>query len=552
MSSRRRKMWLQPRRAARRPAILAFCGWALAALPALAQGLPPSEAAEALATLSATAPGTPTAPAPTAQTAQPAPRPAPVAFTLRSVSFTGPSGYFSQAELLSVVEPYIGRQFTVASSTTLAEAINAAYQARGIDLAQAQVVGVSPVTGRVTIDLFEARLGAVRYVAERAAPRYLAMRTGLSRGDLADTRRIARRLERLALTDGVLADAAFAPGAAPGTTDLTVTLAEPAPTSTELRVDNYGEAGTGAVQAGVGFRINNLTGWNDPLSIEVTISQGARSVALGYARTVSAAGTIVGVNGSFATTRSITGPDRTSQTMSLGASVSHPLALSLTRELWASFSAEGFDETATTAAVPSADQSGIGATLALNGSHVFEDLPITSAAWSLSARAGRYDDAIRGATGLGFAAVAASVQVDAALGDWGRIVASGAGQFATADLPTRYDFAVTSPFAVPGYGIGLSQGATGYWARVQLEAAQPLAIGDGFALQPYGFAALGEAFDNPGGGWVGQGLAAGVGAGVTGQIGDNVSFDAQVARSLTTVLGQGPGWDFRAGLSVRF
>lgn len=543
---------LRPARGAR-AALLALAMGGMLAGPATAQGLPPSDAAEALATLSANAPGAP-ATAPAGAPAVRAPRPAPVVFTLRKVAFTGPSGYFSEAELAAIVQPLLGRRFAAGGTAEVAEAVNATYAAAGIDLALAQVVRVDPARGAVTLDLFEARLGDVRYVAARASPAYLALRTGFRRGDLADTRRIASRLERLALTDGVLADAGFAPGAEPGSTDLTVTLAEPPATTTELRIDNFGETGTGALRGVLGFRLNNLTGWNDPLALDVTLSQGVRSGTIAYARTVGASGTAIGVTGAYATSDSVSGPARSSRTMSLGANIAHPLRVSLAQETWLDASAEYFDETATTLGTLSADQSGIGAALVLSGSHRWDDALVSSAAWSLSGRFGTYDDAVRAATGLGFAAIGASARVDTALGDWGWLVASGAAQYAlTPDLPTRYDFAVTSPYAVPGYGIGLSQGPSGYWGRLQIEAAEAWNLGGGVSLSPYAFAALGEAFDPAaGGGWTGQGLAVSAGGGLSGALGERVSFDLQIARSFTTVLGQAPGWDIRAGLSMRF
>lgn len=537
------------RSALRAGALGLACTWSL---PAAGQGLAPSDVARALAELAESAP---TGPAP-ADRLTAAVRPDPVvatSFTLRDVAFTGPSGYFSAEALDRIVGPWLGTQMTAKSAQALAAAVNAAYQARGADLAQAQVVAVDAGAGQVTLELFEARLGAVSYQARRASPAYLAMRTGLRRGDLADTRRIAERLERLALTDGVLADVGFSPGSTAGTTDLTVALAEPPVTTTELRVDNYGEAGTGALRGLMSFRINNLTGWNDPLSLDLTLLQGARAIVGSYSRTVSAAGTVLGATASYQTTNSITGPTRSSWSRSVAASVAQPLALSVDRQIWLSASAELFAEQATTLGFTSADQSGFFATLSLSGDHSWEDGWLARAGWSLAASAGRYDDGVLAASGLGFASLAASAQLEAPLGTWGRLVALGAGQMTPGGtLPSRLGFTVTSPLAVPGYDIGLSQGAAGYWGRLQIEAAQPLPLPDAIDLRPYAFGAVGEAFDFAGAGWVGQGQAAALGLGLSGAIGETLSFDAQLGRSLTPVLGNGPGWALRAGLSARF
>lgn len=531
-----------------------LCGAVLSAAlwagQALSQGLPPSEAATALARLSAGAPG---AAAPAA-TRAPLPRRTAVPFVLREVRFTGPSGYVPTKRLQQVVAGFIGRQMHPAEVGAIADAVTAFYRAEGIDLAQGQLAGVDPSRGVVTIRPFEARLGQLDYSARQASPAYLDYRLGLRPGDLADTRAIARRLERLTMTDGVLVDAAFAPGAAAGETDLALSLQEQPATSTVLRLDNYGDAATGEARALLSFRLNSLSGWNDPLAMDLLASEGSRSATLSYARTVTPSGGRLGVALSAERTRNVSGPRRRSDTRSMTLSYNHPLLLETQAALWATAALDVYEERVRTVGVVTANQSGWSLALGLSGSLRAPDRPLRQAGWSLGLTLGQFDDAVRGLDGLSHQALLASGRLEWSLADRAYAVLSAAAQLPLTDeTPSRGQFAITSPYAVPGYPSGMSEGDGGYWARVQIETAQalPLRWAD---LRPYVLGAVGEAWDRGPGGRAWQGLASSAGVGLSGLVADKASFDLTLAKPFTRVLGQGgrDDWSLHAALPYRF
>lgn len=515
---------------------------ALVAPNASAQGLPPSDAASALAELAARSP-------------QAAPRPVfqPLRFTLRRVVFPGASAYFKQAALDAAVAPFIGRRLRSGGAQAIADAVNALYRAEGIDLAIAQVAGIDPGRGTVAIDLFEARLGRVDYRSERTRPAYLRFRLGVEEGELADTRVIAERLERLWLTDRLRAEADFSPGAMPGRTDLTMSFDDPPPLAASLRFDNYGEAATGAARASASLRINSLTGWGDPLALDMMTSEGARSATLTYSRTVTPGGGQLAASISGQHSDTLSAPVVTSETVSAGLIYAHPLTLAEDRSLWVTFGVDRYDETTEVAGAVTADQSGWSLTLGANGARSF-DRALRQVVWSVGLTAGRFTDKVLGLGDLAYGALTATGRLQWALGDWGAAILMGAAQLPlTDDTPSRGKFAVTSPFAVPGYSSGLSEGAGGYWTRFQIEAAKPLRI-SGTAIHPYAFVAMGEAFDRAGGAWTGQGLASSIGIGQSGRIGRRGVFDVQLARSLTPVLGRGGdgSWSMRVAFSLTF
>ncbi len=511
-------------------AVMGVVALSLAGAGALrAQGLPPSQAAAALARLAAES----SAPPP------PPPQAGPVArsFVLRRVLFSAPSGYFDSETLERAVAPLIGTRMAPAGAARVAEAINALYQQAGIELALARVVGVDPGAGSVTIDLFEARLGEIRASAARIRSEYLLMRLAVKSGALADTRRIARHVERLWLTDGLAAEVAFSPGAAPGLTDLTARFAAPPPVQATLRLDNHASASTGPARLTFSGRINSLTGWNDPLSLDATLSQGAQSATLSYARVLTPQGGRFTASLSHQSSNSVGPPAVTSRTDSAEIGYSLPVLLETGRSLTPSLSFERFHTRTTTAGVTTASQTGWTLNLALSGALGGERYQLSGA---LGLLGGRYDDAVAGTTGTAYAAINASGQGKWALGERAILSLSGGAQYALSrTLPGPVGFSVTSPDTVPGYDPGLSQGDGGYWLRAELAAARPLSVA-GVDLYPYALAAFGQAYDRSiGGGWSGQGLASAIGGGITGQIGGNASLDFQIARSLTSVLGQG-------------
>ena len=518
---------------------------ALVASSACAQGLPPSDAASALAELAARSPQV----APPRPVSQPRPR----HFILRRVVFPGASAYFKRAELDAAVAPFLGRRLRPGGAQAIADAVNALYRAEGIDLAIAQVAGIDPGRGTVTIDLFEARLGRVDYRSRRARPAYLRFRLGVEEGDLADTRVIAERLERLWLTDRLRTEADFSPGSMPGHTNLTMSFEDPPPLAASLRFDNYGEAATGAARASASLRINSLTGWGDPLALDLMTSEGARSATLTYSRTVTPGGGQLAASISGQHSDTLSAPVVTSETVSAGLIYAHPVTLAEDRSLWVTLGLDRYDETTEVAGAVTADQSGWSVTLGANGARSF-DRALRQVVWSVGLTAGRFTDKVLGLGDLTYGALTASGRLQWALGDWGTAILMGAAQLPlTDDTPSRGKFAVTSPFAVPGYSSGLSEGAGGYWTRFQIEAAKPLRI-SGTALHPYAFVALGEAFDRVGGAWTGQGLASSIGIGQSGRIGRRGVFDVQLARSLTPVLGRGGdgAWSVRVAFSLTF
>ena len=116
-----------------------------------------------------------------------APRTAPAHFVLRDIVFT-PSAYLSADELAEAEAELVGKRYRADRLDTVIERIAQIYARHNIALAQPLLAGVDPATGTVRIELFEARLGAVRFKSANASEAYYRWRLGVKEGDLADNR----------------------------------------------------------------------------------------------------------------------------------------------------------------------------------------------------------------------------------------------------------------------------------------------------------------------------------------------------------------------------
>lgn len=534
--------------------LLVLCA-ALGGQQALAQGLEPSDAARGLADIAARA-------VPAARSQSPAPA-APVArsaiaprITLRSIRLVAPSAYLTQSQIDSALAPFLGRSLALTDLPQIPAAIDALYQARDIGLAQASLAEIDAADGTLTLRLTEARLGDVRYDADRISPRYLAYRLGFAKGQLADTRRIKGRLLGLSLTDGTQANAAFAPGSAPGTTDLTIALADQPALAGFAGLDNHGTLADGMERLRFSLRAGNVSGWNDPVSLDLTLSAGKQNATLAYSRVVTPSGGSLGLSLTALSGSAQIGPPRKTDGRTVLLSYSQPLRMTEASQILFTAAAEIFAESARLAAVPLADQKGRGVSIGVTGQHRHADGTPGRIAWALTLTAGQFDDAMTGSTRQDDRRINAALNYQRQIDSVGYLSLSGAVQVPLSErTPSRAAMTVTSIHAVPGYTEGLSAGAGAYWLRLQLERARPIGgLSARIDARPYVFVALGEAFDRTAGKWEGQGQAASVGIGISALIDGRFAFDLQLASPQKQVLTEGTNRTptLRAALSMTF
>lgn len=181
---------------------------------------------------------------------------------------------FTEAELVAATG------FTPGSALTLPELRNAAaeitrfYNSRGYVLAQAYLPPQDVVGGTVTLAVVEGRYGAIDLrnqsgVSDAVVGRLL---NGLTPGAPVAIAPLERSLLLLSDVPGVVVHSTLSPGAAVGSSDLTVDLTRGRRISGSLEADNAGNRYTGAYRFGGSVNFHNPTGMGDLLSLRLLAS----------------------------------------------------------------------------------------------------------------------------------------------------------------------------------------------------------------------------------------------------------------------------------------
>lgn len=469
---------------------------------------------------------------------------------LRDIRFT-PSGYLSAAALDAVEEQFKGRRFTPNQFGQIAQAFTQLYVDREIALAEARITNVNYATGTMDIQLFEARIGTVSYQSQSASARYLDFRLGLNEGDLADNRVISDRLTRLAITDGLRADAAFNPGQSVGETDLTIAIENPPRFGGAVTLDNYGSKANGEFRLTTSGQYRNVSGWNDVFGYSLTLREGAIEGSASYRRVVERSGGALTLGVSASHSDTVRAPDVQGDALTATLEYAWPIIAEEGRGLTFRAIAAGFREESKLAGVPILDQSGYALTFGLTFTRQGQGQSLSG---NVDLTLGTYDDAIVPAQNQGYSAVRANATFARTLGQDLLGSITFGGQYALdGPLPSQSQFSVTSPFAVRGYPVSTSEGDSGWYARLQVEKASP--YGGPLSLRPFAFVDVGEAHDLTPTGHVPLGTASSVGLGVTGTYRDNLVGDLYLAKPLTNVTGftnADDTWTVRARLSFVF
>lgn len=508
-------------------AVLALTG------PACAEDLQPSAAAQRAAELAAQ-PVAPVA-APPRVVAQP--------FDLMALD-VGPSAHLPRDVVAGLVGRLTGHRYASrsAAETAVIAAFDAAFVARGQVLAASYVDATASGPNRIALRFVEARTGRVQVTGQGAArdTRYFRFILGLADGVVIDSAAMNAQVQRLAQSDGTQLRLAYAPGAAAGTSDVTIDVAQPARPKGFATLDNMGEASRGTARLSFGWRVPSLTGFADPLLLTATGSQGGTSLTAIYGRPVDTAGGVISLTATVEDSRTLTAPqiDSTSAMAELG----------YTRPLWQGENATAglsagimaFADQSDFAGLAIKDQRGVAARLGLNLMQRWENGGLVFAP---ALRLTRLSDVVAGQSGQRRAQLIGTLSAQMRWPDRIRADLSASWQYAfDANTPARFQFAAAGPTAVRGYRAGGSSGDSGYVLRLNVSADKPVALGQGAMLTPFAFADLGEAFDRDASGTTtGLGRLASIGFGATVTLEHGLTASFTYARPLQTAAGAKAG-----------
>lgn len=207
-------------------------------------------------------------------------------FTLKGVRFSD-SVYLDDAELQSVVAPYLDRPIGFDDVQRMLADVNRLYAAAGIVTAEAVLLPQTVPDGILKIDLIEATIGEVRIEGlERTSLAFLRRNVSLRAGERPDYDRLERDLKIFGIVHDFVPVLTFGPGAAVGTVDAVIGGEAPQGIQWTGSVDTFGTEETGRERVGISARWSNLTGVRDALSAQLLLSQGSGVLGLGYSRPV--------------------------------------------------------------------------------------------------------------------------------------------------------------------------------------------------------------------------------------------------------------------------
>ena len=215
---------------------------------------------------------------------------------VQQIRFTGVQVY-TESELLSQTGFQPGSELTLTDLREMGARISDFYHRNGYFLAHAYLPPQDIKDGIVTMAIVVGQYGKVAIHNETNLRQSLAdgLISGVDQGDLIEAAPLEERLLLLSDLAGVQVNSTLAPGAQPGTSDLTVNLTPGPRVSGSVDADNAGLPATGAYRLGATVNVNNLAGLGDVASVRVlssgpgmTYGRASYQVELGRA-TVGAA-----------------------------------------------------------------------------------------------------------------------------------------------------------------------------------------------------------------------------------------------------------------------
>ena len=337
--------------------------------------------------------------------------------------------------------------------------------------------------GIVTITVVEGRYGeqTVRNGSRLndAVASALLDRPALQSGQVIAIAPLERSLLLLADTPGVIVQSTLSPGAVPGTSDLTVQLADGPRVSGSLEADNVGDRYTGRYRFGGSVNLNNPTGAGDLASLRLLAS--GHGLAYGRAAYQRPFGeTTVGIAYShidYALGQEFSPLDAGGSADILGVFASYPIVRSRRTNITLF---GGFDHKWLRDDIDLVAQSGRktvnAATFGLRGDAVDDFGRGGVTAWSVSWTAGDLDirspleraaDAASARSQGGFGKLQYSLARTQIIGGPLSLYGALRGQIATANLDSTEKMELGGAYAVRAYPEGEAYGDEGYVATVE-------------------------------------------------------------------------------------
>lgn len=214
----------------------------------------------------------------------------------------------TEAEIRALLVLYEGKTLSLNQMKEVAADLTSLYQRKGYYLVRAIIPVQSFATSDVTIKVVQGKIGKVKVEgAQHYDPNFIRRRfeTAVSDGNFR-----ASEFSRTMILMNELPDlevkAIFAPGEAPGTTDVTLKTKDTLPLHFGVDYNNYGTAATGQNRVGLDLEVGNIGFQGDEFSARGVLgfpSENNKFYQLGYSTPIDLQGTTASfsyANGAFA------------------------------------------------------------------------------------------------------------------------------------------------------------------------------------------------------------------------------------------------------------
>ena len=203
-------------------------------------------------------------------------------FDLKKVE-TDQSKVLTQAEIDGVTAPYIGKSVTVKDLYKIVEDINNIYKKKEYMTCRAFLPPQTIHEGVVKINLVEGRTGNVTVEGNKSTSTgYITSWFPLKEGEIANTGKLNRALQRFNGTNDVVLRIKMQAGKEKGTTDYALYAFEPKRHNYTLYLDNNGYESSGRFRYGFFYNWRSVSGRRDNLRLSYMHSSGSNSYSLGY------------------------------------------------------------------------------------------------------------------------------------------------------------------------------------------------------------------------------------------------------------------------------
>ena len=219
-------------------------------------------------------------------------------FRLARIDITQDGTQLNEDELSRKAARYTERTISEAELNTLLGDLTAYARSHGYPAAAAYLPPQTNADGALEIRILAGRYGNINIENSAAVDdgQIRRLAHALHTGAPIEGRRLEKALYNIAALSGVEAAGLLSPGAAFGTSDLTIRVKDGKRQSFVLYSENYGNKTSGRYRYGAQVGLSNLTKSGDRLSLGAMISnEDLRNYSLTYTRPVGVDGTVLGL-----------------------------------------------------------------------------------------------------------------------------------------------------------------------------------------------------------------------------------------------------------------